>query len=110
MRFKSLLIFVGILTLVKGGFTQTGSSQAKIIHVPVASQQASKKFSVEARVDGTGERVVFMRLYFRSDGVESFQYTEMSEGMSGYIGELAPSRFSPPTLEYFVLALLSDQK
>ena len=106
MKFKALVIFVGILTLVKGGFTQTGS----IIHVPVASQQANKKFSVEARVDGTGERVVFMRLYFRSDGIESFEYTEMSEGMSGYIGELAPSRFAPPNLEYFILALLTDQK
>ena len=106
MKFKTLLIFVGILTLVKGGFTQTGS----IIHVPVASQQANKKFSVEARVDGTGERVVFMRLYFRSDGRESFEYTEMSAGMSGYIGELAPSRFAPPNLEYFILALLTDQK
>ena len=106
MKFKILLISVGILTLVKGGFTQTGS----IIHVPVASQQANKKFSVEARVDGTGERVVFMRLYFRSDGIESFEYTEMSEGMSGYIGELAPSRFAPPNLEYFILALLTDQE
>lgn len=106
MKFKILLISVGILTLVKGGFTQTGS----IIHVPIASQQANKKFSVEARVDGTGERVVFMRLYFRSDGRESFEYTEMSAGMSGYIGELAPSRFAPPNLEYFILALLTDQK
>ncbi|MFQ6114880.1 MAG: hypothetical protein ACE5NG_12495, partial [bacterium] len=34
---------------------------------------------------------------------------ELSEGATGFFGELDPSRFYPPELHYFVLALLTDQ-
>jgi hypothetical protein len=82
---------------------------ARIIHTPVASVRENEVFVAEARVDGSSERVVFMRLYFRSKNQNSFDYVEMAPGGAGFFAELRPNRFSPPELHYFVLALLADQ-
>lgn len=108
MRLRFLLVLVAILTFFKGGFSQ-GQTQARIIHVPVVSLKSNENLIVEARVDGASQRVAFMRLYFKSDGTESYEYIEMTESLSGYVGELSISRFSAPTLDYFILAFFNDQ-
>ncbi|MFQ5823081.1 MAG: hypothetical protein ACE5JB_03400 [bacterium] len=116
MIIKSLLMGLTFLVFTTGGFSfeynelsETVSIQGRIIHVPVSSMRENEKLVVEARVDGNQEPVVFIRLYFKSKGDQSFDYIEMRKETSGYFGELEPSKFSPPELEYFILALLSDQ-
>ncbi|MFQ5770666.1 MAG: hypothetical protein ACE5HX_09025, partial [bacterium] len=116
MKWNLFLIMFAILTSVSGGNSygknvrsESESFQAKIIHIPLTSLRENDKFVVEARVDGASERVIFMRLYYKSKGEESFAYIEMSEDVSGYFAELSPARFSPPELQYFILALLADQ-
>ncbi len=116
MKFKLIFILVSILNTAIGGLLFEDNTlfaseflQAKIIHIPVASLRENDKFVVEARVDGSSERIVFMRLYFKSKAEQSFDYIEMSGGSSGYFGEIAPSNYSGPELHYFILALLPDQ-
>jgi hypothetical protein len=89
--------------------SETEPLEAKLIHVPVASLRENEVFVAEARVDGATERVVFMRLYFRSRNQSSFDYVEMRQGGAGFFGEIRPNRISPPELQYFILVLLSDQ-
>jgi len=90
-------------------FSEPEPPAAKVIHVPVASLRENEMLVVEARVDGSSERVAFMRLYFKSKNQSSYDYTEMSQGGAGFYAELPANRFSPPELNYFVLALLTDR-
>ncbi|RMF70280.1 MAG: hypothetical protein D6743_00500 [Calditrichaeota bacterium] len=83
--------------------------EASIIHVPVTSLRENEKLVVEARVDGAGQAVVFMRLYYRSGGQQSYSYVEMSRTAGGFFAELSPQQFTAPQLEYFILALLADE-
>ncbi|MFQ5864208.1 MAG: hypothetical protein ACE5IW_03160 [bacterium] len=112
---KRLLVGLTVLVLTTGGFAfgnvpnENESLQGKMIHFPVVSLRENEKLVVEARVDGTNERVVYMRLYFKSKGEQAYNYVELSEGTTGFFGELQPSRFYPPELHYFILALLTDQ-
>lgn len=90
-------------------FAEPEPPAAKIIHVPVASLRENEMLVVEARVDGSSERVAFMRLYFKSKNQSSYDYVEMSQGGAGFYAELPANRFSPPELNYFILALLNDR-
>ncbi|MFQ5676737.1 MAG: hypothetical protein ACE5G1_12640 [bacterium] len=108
MNRKCLLSLIAIGAFVMGGFSEA-TSQARIIHVPVTSLKADGQLVVNARVDGANQRVAFMRLYFRAGGDESYEYIEMTESISGYVGQLSMSRFASTTMEYFMLAFLADQ-
>ncbi|MFQ6114879.1 MAG: hypothetical protein ACE5NG_12490 [bacterium] len=74
---KLLLRSLTVLVITTGGFayenglSENESLQGKIIHVPVTSLRENEKLVVEARVDGTSQRVLFMRLYFKSQGEQS---------------------------------------
>lgn len=116
MKLNWLVLFWVILTAVSGGWSfepggslTTETLEAKIIHTPVASLKENEKFVVDARVDGVPGSIVYVRLYFRSKGNESFDFIEMTPSSSGYSAELSPGYFSPPELDYFILALLPDQ-
>jgi hypothetical protein len=98
-----------VISSEKQPISETESMGPKIIHVPVSYLRENEKLVVEARVDGSSERVIYMRLYFKSKGEQSYDYIEMVQSALEYFGELPPSRFSPPELEYFILALLTDQ-
>ncbi len=115
MTSRSLFISLLVCVFIIGGFaygsvpTENESLQGRIIHAPVTSLRENEKLVVEARVDGTTQRVLFMRLYFKSKGEESYDYIDLSEGASGFYGKLQPTKFYPPELHYFILALLTDQ-
>ncbi len=97
-------------TLASPNETNKVLSEAGIIHLPVTSLRENEKLVVEGRVDGAKARVVFMRLYFKSQTQESYDYVEMSNGTSGYFGELSPDKFNGNNLSYFILAMLEDGK
>ncbi len=113
MSRKLLLSLLAVASFAGGqAFANPGLPEppgARIIHTPVAALRENEVFVAEARVDGSSERVIFMRLYFRSKNQNSFDYVEMAPGGAGFFAELRPNRFSPPELHYFVLALLADQ-
>lgn len=114
---RHILFFTLMFTFAAGAVNagalsasaETQPMAAQIIHVPAVSVGANEKLYVQARVDGSEQRVVFMRLYFKSPHEQSYNYIEMQQSGVGYVGELPPNRFSPPELEYFIMALLADQ-
>lgn len=112
---RKIFVALSMIANIAGGLAFANSVSepeppgGKIIHSPVASLRENEVFVAEARVDGSAERVVFMRLYYRSKNQNSYDYVEMTPGGAGFFAELRPNRFSPPDLQYFILALLSDQ-
>jgi len=88
---------------------ETAPAEGKIIHVPAVSVPADAELSVQARVDGASERVVFMRLYYKTETQDSYNYVEMLRSGAGFIGTLPAERFAPPRLEYFITAMLADR-
>lgn len=88
---------------------ETAFAQGKIVHQSVTSLRENEKLVVEASVDGTSRNVVYMRLYYKTPGEASYSYVKMQKIGSTYLVELSPTEFSPPQLNYFVLALLEDQ-
>ncbi len=84
--------------------------EARIIHVPVTSIRNGQALEIEARVDGAVQRISFMRLYFKLEDDQDFQFIEMSQRGSSYFGEIAPDRYYGSRLHYFVLAFQSNQE
>lgn len=111
MTFRNIMTLILLAVLVTVALSsETAPEEPRIIHVPVNSLRQNEKLVVEARVDGATSRVVYMRLYYRSQGEQSYDYIEMRQGSVGFFAELSPSRFSLPEVEYFILALLGNQE
>lgn len=115
MTNRIFMIALHLLVTIGGIVFASGENEGLnlkpiIIHNQVNSLRGNETLVIEARLDGATSRVAFMRLYYKGYGQSSYQFIEMEEGATGYWGELAPSLFSGPTLEYFILALLEDQQ
>lgn len=116
MDLRILLVSTLVLSSFTGGVTaeiealiEEEYADARIVHVPTTTLRENEKLIVNARVDGAVARINFMRLYFKSQGEESYDYVEMSEGGGGFFAELSPSQFRAPQLEYFLLTMFTDQ-
>jgi len=116
MSWKKTFAALLPVVLTIAGIAQAASIQpeaepaeAGIIHIPVTSLRQNERLAIEARVDGATQPVVFMRLYYKSPGLDSFDYVEMSKAADGYFGELSPDRFPGGRVSYFILALFADQ-
>ncbi|MFQ5707671.1 MAG: hypothetical protein ACE5HO_09500 [bacterium] len=112
---KLFFVIIGIsvgldLGSVMGAHSSSGNETAKgyIVHAPVSSLRENEKLVVEANVAGALQNVIYMRLYYRSEGEQTFNYIEMTRSSTKYFAELDPGEFSPPELQYFILALLTD--
>ena len=109
MKFKILLIVL-LVFLVSSVTGLTAAMEAQIVHVPLVTLNAGEKLYVQARVDGATERVVFMRLYYKSPEQQSYDYIDMVPSGAGYIGELSSDKINPPELDYFIMALMSSKQ
>ncbi len=85
------------------------TSAVQIDHLPITFAEAGKSIPVEAQMQTPGRGIVYLRVYYRSTGQSSFRYSEMRPAAQGYLGEIPASFVKPPSLQYFLLALLSDQ-
>ncbi len=85
------------------------TSTVQIDHLPIAFAEAGKSIPIEAKMQTPGRGVVYLRVYYRSAGQSSFRYSDLRPSASGFIGEIPASVVKPPSLQYFLLALLSDQ-
>jgi len=85
------------------------TSTVQIDHLPIAFAEAGKSIPIEAKMQTPGRGVVYLRVYYRIAGQSSFRYSDLRPSASGFIGEIPASVVKPPSLQYFLLALLSDQ-
>lgn len=88
----------------------TEPQQGRIIHTPVTSLRENGNLVLEARMDGVATRVIYMRVYYKSQYEDSFRYVEMSPAGAGFLVELSRSQISTGVLQYFILALVGSQE
>ncbi len=101
-----------VLTLpepVRPVFT-SGPQQTRIVHNPTTTLRRNQPLHIEARLDGVAPRVVYVRLYYKVQGSDSYDYIEMSRGGSTYVGEVPASEIVGNKLQYFILALVGSQQ
>lgn len=110
--FKKRLSFAAIVflccTLFFVTFTRA-ELQERIIHVPVNSAIEGQDVVLEAKVEGSFARVVYVRIYFQNQEEESFRYVEMRQEVDNWVGHIPARGISGSTVRYFLAALLDNQ-
>ena len=118
MKFSlRLLAFFGLMSCVGVGWAfergETNSSSSKktpeIDHIPITSAEQGRALRIDAQINAPGRSLIYVRVYFRRMGESNFRFVDMRPGVSGYLGEIPGRIVQPPGLQYFLLALLSDQ-
>jgi hypothetical protein len=81
----------------------------QIEHVPPTVGVAGSAIPIEARLMTPGRSVIYLRLYFKSVKEQAFKFVDMRPGAQGYVGQIPGRAVQPPAMQYFLVALLSDQ-
>ncbi len=85
------------------------SRMPEIDHIPVTAATAGRSVRIEAQINAPGRALIYVRIYFRRPGESNFRFVDMRPGVEGYVGEIPARAVQPPGVQYFLLALLSDQ-
>ncbi len=112
-----LLAFFGLMSCVGMGWAfargETNSSSSKktpeIDHIPITSAEQGRALRIDAQINAPGRSLIYVRVYFRRMGESNFRFVDMRPGVNGYLGEIPGRVVQPPGVQYFLLALLSDQ-
>lgn len=83
--------------------------QERIVHIPVNSAIEGQDIVLEAQVEGSFARVIYVRIYFKNPEEESFRYVEMRQEVDNWAGHIPARAISGPTINYFIAALLDNQ-
>lgn len=105
---SSISTFILIAISIFLGVIQNSQAQ-QLIHFPITTGIEGESIALEAKFENLSQQVVYMRIYFRSRGVEDYQYVEMDERTDNFVGAIPASAVKAPAMEYFILALLSNQ-
>lgn len=81
----------------------------QIEHFPPTVGVVGSPIAIEARLMTPGRSVVYLRLYFKSIKEQAFKFVDMRPGAQGYVGQIPVRAVRPPAMQYFLVALLSDQ-
>lgn len=85
------------------------SRMPEIDHIPVTAATAGRSVRLEAQINAFGRSLIYVRIYFRRPGESNFRFVDMRPGVEGYVGEIPARAVQPPGVQYFLIALLSDQ-
>ncbi|MBN1996969.1 hypothetical protein JW935_05410, partial [candidate division KSB1 bacterium] len=103
-RTYGIFIFFALLY----SFT-TSFAAPRILHIPVSSAFQGSDIKIEAKVEGTSSRVIFLRVYFKQPEQETFLYEELVPEIDKWTG-IIPARYAKgERLQYFISALLENQ-
>ncbi|MDZ7308736.1 MAG: hypothetical protein ONB49_17000, partial [candidate division KSB1 bacterium] len=92
----------------EGGAAPT-RREPEIDHMPVTSAPAGRSVRIEAQINAPGRSLIYVRVYYRRPGESNFRFADMRPGVAGYVGEIPARAVQPPAVQYFLIALLSDQ-
>jgi hypothetical protein len=81
----------------------------KIEHFPATFGVAGKPLDIEAQVVAPGRAVVYVRIYYKIADQQHFKHLDMRPGPQGYLGQIPAREVRAPAMQYFLVALLSDQ-
>ncbi len=83
--------------------------QSQLIHFPVKTGFVGQSIGLEARLESVQQQVTYVRIFYRVKGNEDYQYVEMDEETDRFVGAIPAMEVRAPMMEYFLLALLSDE-
>jgi hypothetical protein len=81
----------------------------QIEHFPATIGVMGSPIALEARLMTPGRSVIYLRLYFKSVKEQAFKFVDMRPSAQGYVGQIPGRAVRPPVMQYFLVALLSDQ-
>ncbi|MCI0697858.1 hypothetical protein L0337_38400 [candidate division KSB1 bacterium] len=81
----------------------------QIEHFSPTAGVVGSPIAIEARLMTPGRSVVYLRLYFKSIKEQAFKFVDMRPGAQGYAGQIPGRAVRSPAVQYFLVALLSDQ-
>lgn len=114
-RGLGLLFFALALSVSAHGGTKSKEGEAaakaapQIEHVPITFGEQGRAIRLEADLFAPGRTLVYLRLYYKRAGETSFRFVDLRRASRGYTGEIPGAFVQPPSVQYFLLALFSDQ-
>ncbi len=117
-RGLGLLLFVLVYCRCTTGAvagTKTGEGEAtsnaapQFDHVPITFGEQGQAIRIEADLFTPGRALVYLRLYYKHASETNFRFVDLRRASRGYVGEIPGSSVRPPSVQYFLLALFSDQ-
>jgi hypothetical protein len=79
-----------------------------IEHFSVSFGVEGKPIAIEAQVVAPGRSVIYVRIYYKSPSLQAYVHTDMRPGLLGYVGQIPGNAVRAPAVQYFLVALLSD--
>lgn len=77
----------------------------RLMHAPVAQVEPGNPIKIEGKVDDAGNKVKKVALFVRTGASGKFDEKELIFSMGAFRGQIAPALVTPPSVDYYVLAL-----
>ena len=103
----SLIFIFCFLFLVN--FVPAAHAQGNIVHFPVNSAIQGEDIFIEAKVEGTSARVLFIKVYYKLSEEESFREADLTPDINRWVGAIPGSTVQGERMFYFISALLDNQ-
>ena len=106
-QLKTFSLCFFLLLFCHSSLVQAQSSP--LIHFPVSAAFTGQDIVLEAKFENLNLQVTYVRIFYRMQGTEDYQYIEMDEETDRFVGAIPGAEVKSPAMEYFILALMSDQ-
>ncbi|MBC7188507.1 MAG: hypothetical protein H5U38_15900, partial [Calditrichaeota bacterium] len=83
--------------------------QARVVHLPVTSAFAGEPVELVIKIEGTQQRAMEARIYYRRPEEQGYRYVEMREGVDQWVGEIPARDVVAPRIEYFISVVLDAE-
>ncbi len=77
-------------------------TQARIIHLPVTRAFAGAPIEISVKHEGTSQRAMEGRVYFRKPEEQGYRFVEMREEIDQWVAQIPAAEVVAPRLQYFV--------
>jgi hypothetical protein len=101
-------LFLFSAFLFSSSFLQARQISSSLEHFPVTVAEEGKPVDIRVRVQ-SGLTPVYVRVYFRTLGEQNFRFADLRPSLNEYRGNIPAGVVQNPVMQYFVLALFSNQ-
>ncbi|NIA29153.1 MAG: hypothetical protein GWP06_04465 [Actinobacteria bacterium] len=103
------LLFILIAIVLFGINVTFCFAQARLVHFPINSVQEGEALHLEAKLEGTQSLAIFVRIYYKTPGEDTYRYVDMRPEINTWSGAIPGNDIQGERLQYFISALTSDQ-
>ena len=101
----NLALFLGILVF----FIPKSFAQERLVHFPVTTVYEGQDIDMAVKIEGAFRSAGYVRIYFRRDEQESYQYIDMQPGINQWVGKIPANEVFGERIEYFISCFLNNQ-